>query len=71
MKKEDFNLQMELNVLETQLLEKDPTLDVQDSLMRINSIESENSLLNRRRDVLNFFLNPSCRNGNCKCNKRK
>lgn len=58
MKTEDFNLQMELNVLETQLLENNPNLDIADSLSRINSIESNNIILKRRRDMLNHFLKP-------------
>lgn len=56
MKKEDFILQMELNVLETQLLEEDHEINVPESLERINSINSDNIILKRRRDILNHFL---------------
>ena len=54
MKKEDFLLQMELNVFETLLLEGGkPCME---RLQRINEIEAENVLLLHRRKVLNFFL---------------
>tara|TARA_R110002074_G_scaffold74341_2_gene170262 strand:+ start:406 stop:597 length:192 start_codon:yes stop_codon:yes gene_type:complete len=56
MRDEDFVLQMELNVLETQILKDDKTIDIEKSLKKINELEAVNPFLIRRRDVLNHFL---------------
>lgn len=56
MEKSTFILQMELNVLETQILENCEELDIETSLIKINSIKSDDPFLNRRRDILNHFL---------------
>ena len=54
MEKNDFILQMELNVFESLLLEGGkPSME---RLQRINEIEAKNVLLLHRRKVLNFFL---------------
>jgi hypothetical protein len=58
MEKNDFILQMELNVFESLLLEGEELTEkeVAERLQRINEIEAENVLLLHRRKVLNFFL---------------
>jgi len=48
---------MELNVLETQILKDDKTIDIEKSLKKINEcVEAVNPFLIRRRDLLNHFL---------------
>ena len=56
MRDEDFVLQMELNVLETKILKDDKTIDIEESLKKINELEVVNPFLIRRRDILNHFL---------------
>jgi hypothetical protein len=56
MRDEDFVLQMELNVLETKILKGDKTIDIGESLKKINELEAVNPFLIRRRDLLNHFL---------------
>jgi hypothetical protein len=58
MEKNDFILQMELNVFESLLLEGEELTEkeVAERLQRINEIEAKNVLLLHRRKVLNFFL---------------
>lgn len=57
MRDEDFVLQMELNVLETKILKGDKTVNIEESLKKINEcVEAVNPFLIRRRDLLNHFL---------------
>ena len=56
MRDEDFVLQMELNVLETKILKDDKTIDIEESLKKINELEVVNPFLIRRRDLLNHFF---------------
>ena len=56
MRDEDFVLQMELNVLETQILKDDKTIDIEKSLKKKNELEAVNPFLIRRREILNHFL---------------
>ena len=56
MRDEDFVLQMELNVLETQILKDDKTIDIEKLIKKINELEAVNPFLIRRREILNHFL---------------
>ena len=56
MRDEDFVLQMELNVLETQILKDDKKIDIEKSIKKINELEAVNPFLIRRREILNHFL---------------